>query len=71
MQLSILSGSRTGYVNRFHPADLPQQNSKTQCNQSVQKRKRKTGLECYEMVGTVGAKYEWSRPVGILKEHGG
>ena len=29
MQRSILSGSRAGCVNKFHPADLPQQNSKT------------------------------------------
>ena len=29
MQPSDLSGSRAGYVNKFHPADLPQQNSKT------------------------------------------
>jgi len=26
---SILSGSRAGYVNKLHAADLPQQNSKT------------------------------------------
>jgi len=29
MQPSIWSGSRAGYVNKFHPADLPQQNGKT------------------------------------------
>ena len=29
MQASILSGSRAGYVNKFHSAKLPQQNSKT------------------------------------------
>ena len=26
---SDLSGSRASYVDKFHPADLPQQNSKT------------------------------------------
>jgi len=26
---SILSDSRAGYVNKFHPVDLPQQNNKT------------------------------------------
>ena len=29
MQPSILTGKRAGYVNKFHPVDLPQQNSKT------------------------------------------
>ena len=28
MQPSIVSG-KAGYVNKLHPADLPQQNSKT------------------------------------------
>ena len=30
MPASDLSGSRAGYVNKFHPVDLPQQNSKNQ-----------------------------------------
>ena len=29
MKSSILSGSRADYVNKFHPANLRQQNSKT------------------------------------------
>ena len=35
----ILSGRRAGYVDKFYPADLPQQNS-NQHTQSMQKRKK-------------------------------
>jgi len=43
MQPSILSGSRVGYVNKFHPADLPQQHSKT-TNTVNQYTKKKENL---------------------------
>jgi len=65
----ILSGSRAGCVNNFHPADLPQQNKNSQ--HSIQKRQVGTKLKCQEMGGKVDTKWEWQRAIGILKEHGG
>jgi len=45
MQPSILSGIRAGYVNRFYPADLPQQNSKTTNTRTLVKYKNSSGDE--------------------------
>ena len=49
MQPSILSGSRAGYVIKFHPEDLPQQNSKT--TNTINQYKRGKGKGKTKLIG--------------------